>query len=228
MKNILAIVLVSLIIFSVNAQEDYVINEGLAKMSRGEQNSFTITIPRASESVSADVWKKFTRGFKAKSKLDKKSREWFSDDANIEKISENSVDIYGRFSESTVDNSTDLTVWVDLGGLFLSSETNPDKAKYTEEVLRQYANEVMVEVVQEELKIEEGKLKDLDKDLSKLIKDNEGFHEEISKAEALIIEMRKNIEINMNEQAAKQSTIDGQRNTIDEVKAKIEAYKNRT
>jgi hypothetical protein len=157
--------------------------------------------------------------------LDKKSNEWLADDAKLETISENTVDVYTKFSENLSGHVTDVTFWFDLGGAFLSTANHPDKVVFAHQLMNRYGNMVTEVLIEEELKMQDKRLKELDGDLDKLVKVNEDYHKKIDDAQAIIDEMNKSIEINLNEQGVKKKSIEDQRATIDQVKDRLSKYK---
>lgn len=228
MKKILFVLVALAGTMIAYTQSDYVINEALAHMSRGSQNSFTIVVPNATTSLGEDILKKLLREYKGKPKLDKKSKEWLADDAKLETISANTVDVYTKFNENSAGHVTEVTFWFDLGGAFLSTERHGDKVVFAKQFLNRYGDMITEVLIEDDLKMQERKLKDLDNDLSKLVKVNDEYHQKIAEAQAIIDEMYKNIEINLNEQAAKKSDIDQQRATVDQVKDSLNNYKVKT
>ncbi|MEL7021253.1 MAG: hypothetical protein AAGK47_06590, partial [Bacteroidota bacterium] len=56
------------------------IQEDAKMMSKGTQNAFSIELPNITEKVAEEVWKKFSKTYDAKSKRDRKTREYFAED----------------------------------------------------------------------------------------------------------------------------------------------------
>lgn len=209
----------------IQAQSDYEILEDTLSMSRGDKNAFTLVIPNATASLAEDTWKKFMRDFKGRPKLNKKSNEWFTDDTQLKTVSENSIDIYTKFNENLQSHYTDVIFWFDLGGAYLSSKVHPEKYEFVRQFMNKYGDAVTREIIEEELRAHEKRLKELDSDLSKLVKENDEFHKKIQEAQAIIDQMEKNIKVNLNAQNVKKNEIDGQRNLIDEVKTRLNRYR---
>ena len=226
MKKIGSLVFALFILTVVQAQSDYEILEDTQSMSRGDNNSFTLVIPNATASLAEETWKKYMRDFKGRPKLDKKSNEWFADDTELKTVSENSIDIYTKFNENLESHLSKVVFWFDLGGAYLSSSAHPEKFEFIKQFMNKYGDAVTKEVIEEELKAHEKRLKELDGDLSKLEKENVDFHKKIEEAQAIINQMEKNIEVNLNAQNVKKTEIDGQRNLIDDVKTKLNRYRS--
>ncbi|MCB0685402.1 MAG: hypothetical protein KDC53_02720 [Saprospiraceae bacterium] len=225
-KFIASIITLSIPIFLI-AQSDYTINEGVREMSQGAKNSFTMFIPNASTSIGEDILKKYLRQYKGKPKLDKKTNEWFSDDAKLETISQNTIDIYTKLEENLAAHVLEVTFWYDLGGAFLSSTDHPEQIAAATQFMNRYGDMVTEVLIEEELKMEEKKLKELESDLSKLVKENDDYHKKVDEAQALIDALNKDIQVNLNAQSAKQSNIDDQRKTIDTVNNRLNLYRTK-
>jgi len=191
-------------------------------MSQGTNNGLTIELVDTEEKTAEKTWKKFMKDYNGKPKYDRKTNEHFSDDAEIPNLSTNTVDVYAIFDET--GSTTTATFWFDLGGAYLNSDTHAAAFTAAEEMLRNYIQDVNLLHAEDALKEQENMLKDLEKDLEKLEKENEDFHEEIEEAKKLIAEMEKNIELNLEEQAAKQKEIETQENIVNAAKKNVKQY----
>lgn len=188
------------------------IMEDTKSMSQGANNSFSIEMAGINQDMAEDVWKKYAKNYDAKSKRDRKSKEYFADDAEIRDISDNPVDIYTSFSQE--DSITTATFWFNLGGAYLSSELHSDKIQAAQAFVNAYAFDVGKVQAKEELKLEEKAQKELEKQLVKLEKDNKEYHKRIEDAKALIAEMEKNIETNVKAQEKKNMEINVQKDVV--------------
>lgn len=188
------------------------IMENTKSMSQGANNSFSIEMAGIDQEMAEDVWKKYSKNYDTKAKRDRKTKEYFADDAEVRDISDNPVDIYTSFSRE--DTITTATFWFNLGGAYLSSELHSGKIQAAEAFVNAYAFEVGKEAAKEELKMEEKAQKELEKELAKLEKDNKEYHKKIEDAKALIDEMEKNIEVNIKDQEKKNMEINVQKDVI--------------
>ncbi|MBK8501724.1 MAG: hypothetical protein IPL46_05670 [Saprospiraceae bacterium] len=107
----------------------------------------------------------------------------------------------------------------------MASAIHPDKYEFAKQFMNKYGDLVTSLIIEEELKAQEKRLKELEGDLSKLVKENDDFHKKIQDAQAIIDEMEKNIKVNVNAQAVKKSNIESQRGLIDDVNTKLNRYK---
>ncbi|MCB9264874.1 MAG: hypothetical protein H6558_07615 [Lewinellaceae bacterium] len=199
--------------------------EGNKAMSLGEHNSFTIDFNIGDAETIADLWVDYQRDFKAKKpKLDKKANEYFADDAEIEKISDNTIDIYSKVARKSGKGAV-LTIWFDLGGAFLSSARHPERIAGAREWMAGFEQVVKAAFAKEALEAEENTLKDLEKELKGLQKDKEDAVKEVEKLEEELEAARQKV-AEMNQTiGAKQQQVMSQEKTVDEAKSKLKKMK---
>lgn len=200
------------------------IEESQKAMSTGVETAFSIVIPDASEKDMEKIWKSYMKPYKGKTKKNRKTKEIFTDNATIPQLSSNSIDVYAKMNE--VNGEVLLSVWFDLGGGFLSTETHPDKASAAQILVLQYALEVSKKTTGDELKNEEKNLKKLEKELAKLEKENSTFHKNIEMYKKKIQEAEANIKNNEAEQVNKNGEIENQKGKVETVKKKLEELDN--
>ena len=129
MKKVLFLVFGIAFTLSVSAQISF--NEDTVKMSKGENNAFIMELPTDDSKMIKADWVKYMKGFKGKkTKLNKKTGEYFSDNANIKYLSDNTIDVFAKVKGNT------LTVWYNLGGAYLNSEMHTDKINGVEKMLK--------------------------------------------------------------------------------------------
>lgn len=199
-----------------------VVQESMQLMADNSRNGLSMAIPGATQKKVEAVWKEFSKDFKSKARKDRKTDLYFSDDAKLSDISGNTVDLYAKFEGG--GTGTVATLWFDLGGAYLASETHAEQYEEAEELMKDFANAVGRSMAEDNVKDQEEVLKNLDKDLKRLEKDNEKYHDKIEDAKKLIAEMEANIEQNLKDQEAKQKEIEGQKETIDKAKDKVKDF----
>lgn len=202
--------------------DSYNIMEEEKSMSKGFNNGFTIRLIGSTSKMAEDVWKGYVKNYGGKTKKDRKLGEFFTDDAKIRDISDNTVDVYASFSNA--DTFTVANVWFDLGGAYLSTEAHSEQSPGAEAFIKAYAFEVGKEVAKEDLKAQEKYMKELQKDLKDLEKDNEGYHKKIEEAKKLIAEMEKNIEVNLENQETKKEEIKVQQDVVKQAESELGKY----
>ena len=183
---------------SINIEEEFVhnIKVGERSMSNGSQNSYTVMLASSSKKDMEKAWSKFMKEYKGKTKRDKKTDEYLTDNAEISSMSDNTVDVYCRLQD--LGNETQMTVWFDLGGAYVNADAHPEASSTAQNMLMSFAKTVDKKNVEELLKVEEksqkkleGEMKKNGKELKKLEKDIENYKKKIAEAEAKIVENKE-------------------------------------
>lgn len=190
------------------------VTESQKFMSQGTYNALTIQLPEGSEKDAPKEWMQFIKKY-GKAKKDRKTEEYFVDDAKITGLSNNSVDIYTKFEGST------MTVWFDLGGAYLSSTEHADSYAMGEQILMDFGLELKVLLVEEEIATEEKNLKKIEADFQKLEKEKATLEKNIEDWKAKIAQAEADIEQNVKDQAAKTTEIEQQKTVIDMIKGRL-------
>lgn len=199
------------------------IAESPRSMSQGSNNGFSTLLKKSEKKEAVKLWEKFMKDYKGKTKPVKKSDEMLTDNAKIEQISSNTVDVYALFVETGED--VELNVWYDLGGAYLTSHTHPEGYNYVVKMLEDFSEIADQAVIERQLEAEEDTLKKLEKDLGGLEKDKTGLEEEIEKFKQKIVEAEQAIEQNLKDQELKKGEISTQQETIKMVSSKLKSNK---
>ncbi len=194
------------------------VTEGQNYMSIGTFNSLTIVLPEGSEKDAAKEWVKFFKEY-GKTKKNRKTDEYFTDNAEILGMSSNSVDVYAKFDGNT------MTAWFDLGGAYLSSNRHPEGYALGEQILMDFGLHLKIVMVEEEVKAEEKTLKDLEADHERLVKDKATLEKNIEDWKAKIAQAEMDIEQNISDQKAKTNEIGQQMTIIEQIKARLAELK---
>ncbi len=195
------------------------IMEAAKVMSQGENNALIVKLPDTEVKVVEKEWESFIKGYKAKMRKIKKSSEMFADDAKIEDISSNTVDVYALVSERGAD--TELSVWFDLGGAYLNSETHPEQYTKAEGVLNDFLGRVSKTYIANLLNIEQKKLKGLEGNLKDIEKSSENSVKDIAKFEEKIAEAKANIEKCKLDKETAMKDIEAQKVAVKKVKTQL-------
>lgn len=195
--------------------------ERSAKMSQGVQNALVLDIPDTEAKLVGRLWQNYMKDFyDNKPKYDRKSNEWFSDDAKIVAIGKgNSIDVHTNVKEA--GDGTALTMWINLGGAYLSSSEHPDRYTEAEKMLMRFALEVARETTRMEMESEEKELKKMESELRKLKVANDRYHKEIARAEEAIQKAKENIAQNLVDQENMVSKIENQGKVIEVVRQRL-------
>lgn len=200
------------ILSNVQAQD---INEQDKIMSLGSKNAFVIDHPRATEKMATKAWEDYMKQY-GKAKKNRKAKEHESLGANVNLVSSNSLDIYYIVEKGNEQVST--YIFFDDGEKFISSENDSEKVDGIFTFLTPYVYEVEKLVIQEDLDLEENNLKGLNKDLSKLEKDNKNMHDDIEDWKRKIAEAEEKIEQNLEDQENKKMEILSQEEQVEKVR----------
>ncbi len=202
----------------------FLIQENMQQLYAESKNALTIGLPNVDAKKAESVWQGYVKQFKASStKKDKKSSVYFSDDANISQISSNTVDLYARFEDGK--NGTVATVWFDLGGAYLASETHGDTYQQAEDLLKDFAIAINRSLAEDNVVAQEKIQKNLEKELDKLQKDNKKYNDKMEEAKKVISEMEASILQNEKDQENKQTEIENQRKEVEKAKDKVKEFK---
>lgn len=218
----------------LSAQVEVQIREETRAMSQGSFNALVMDLPNSKRKDVESSWQNFMKkGFKGgKTKYDRRAAELFSDDVLIKEMSENTVDVYARVIDQT--NGTQIAVWFNLGGVYLSSTQAPERYPSADRLLRDFAQSVADELLEDELKVQEKLRKALEKDLKSLekdqkseVKDRRKQEDFIAKAEKEIEKIDETIRLNEEQQAGKRRDIEEQQKMINELEERIKQAKRR-
>jgi dihydroxyacetone kinase DhaKLM complex PTS-EIIA-like component DhaM len=211
------IVLILSILFNPFGQAQ--IMESAKVMSQGDNNALTVKLPDTEVKVVEKEWESFIKGYKGKLRKIKKSSEIFADDAKLENISSNTVDVYALVSERGED--TELSVWFDLGGAYLNSETHPEQYNHAKVMLNDFLGKVSKTYIANLLNEEEKKMKDLEGVLKDIEKSSANSVKDIEKFEEKIQEAKANIEKCKSDKEGALKDIDAQKAVIKKVKMQL-------
>lgn len=202
------IILLALFSTSLGFAQDFTTTSVTKNMSLGMQPGIEIFIPNVSEDNVEDAIKEVTKPYKGKTRKIKRSDEFYQDDATIEAISNNTIDIHQVIAKGK-DGFT-YTAYFNLGGRFLDNAYSTEKYAYATEMVKKVALKAS------ELRMSEV-LKDEDKVLEKLKDDQKDIEKDIEKAKEAIEDKTK-------EAQKKTSEIESQLKKIETLKAKNSSY----
>lgn len=190
MKKFFLLVMVGFIWAPFTKAQD--VREGVSSMSQGAENCFTMEIPAIDAKSAAKLWKNFAKDFGGKTKYDSKSEEFFTDDASIRSLSDNTIDIYAQFKGSNKEANA-IAVWFDLGGAYLSGDEHREKSFELRALLSEFYTAVEQELAEQALAQETKAYKKIEKEIKKLEKQNRKLEKNIEKAQDAILEAEQDI-----------------------------------
>jgi len=188
-------------------------------MSLGNQNSLVIELENTTTKTAENIWKEFVKEY-GKVKKNRKAKEFCIEQTNIPSISGNNLcDVYAKFEER--EGMVNAYFWVDLGDSFLSSEQHKGRFQGARTLLTEYGYAVQKHNISKELEIAKKTLKNFNKDMGKLIKDNTTYHKEIGDANEKIRKAEIKIEKNIVSQNNKTVEIEAQTILVKKVKERL-------
>lgn len=207
---------------SASAQMQVNIREEAKAFSVGTHNAYILSLPNTSKKEVNKAWQTFIKAYKGKTKA-AKSGEIFTDDATVEKISPNTIDLYAQVSD--VANGTEIAVWYNVGLDYLSSAKYPEQTAGGNILLQNFATVMEAQMLAAQVKEHEKALKTFEADLKKLEKEKtgqdkaiSGFQNAIKKQEDNIRKAEAEITTNLEKQVTKKDEINKQKELIEETK----------
>lgn len=224
MKNSFAKLLIAVLFMSstqiISAQE---IVEMKMPMSEGTNNAMTINLPKTAAKDAEKAWEKHIKEYGGKTKKNKKTGEIFTDNAMIEAMSKNTVDVYAVVKEQ--GKGSQVMVWVDLGGAYLSSATHPEKYKIAQSILNDYTSKISVGMAEEIYEAEKSALEKEEGKLSKLDKNEADMKKSIADYQKKIKELEADIKKNAEARKTQAEAVEAQRTKTEKAKKALEAVK---
>lgn len=200
------------------------VTEGEKLMSQGSKNALTVDLPKVTVKYAEGIWKDFMKPYKGKLARDKKNDEWLSDNATIVNVGgANTVDVYSKFAQ--MGDNTQVSIWIDLGGGYVSSKDYKEKYVEAEKLLLSYALEVAKSQTKEQLEAEQKNERRMEKELKGLEKDNVSLHKDIENWKSKIAKAEQEILTNSKNQEVTKLRIAEQRKLIEEINKKLESLK---
>ena len=188
-------------------------------MSLGNKPSFYIDIEEYDAKNTAKALEDFLKPF-GKAKFNKKAGEYFLNKVSVPAINGSSpLDLYTKVEGGK--SITTVYLWTDLGGAFAQSASHPNQSTGIKTFLNDFYIFARKRAVTDELKAEEKKQKDLERDLSKLESKNSDLHKEIEKLQEKIKQAENDIVTNLTEQESKRVEIKRQQKVVEATVEKL-------
>ncbi|MEA1873345.1 MAG: hypothetical protein U9N51_02810 [Bacteroidota bacterium] len=209
LRNLLLSMIIIVFTIPTMAQK-FKVTETNSKFDKTSRPALMVEIPYADEKMVEKSWKKLVKNYNPE-KI-KRHKEIFADNATINRLSENTIDIYAKTDEKK--NIVTLFVAVDLGGTFLSS-SDGDKIQIMKGIVRDFAINLVKEIYDEKIKEQEKNVKNVEKEV-KSAKDNKAhlekeiksYQEKIENNELEIKNLSKTIEDQGEKLKAEQKVLD--------------------
>jgi DNA repair exonuclease SbcCD ATPase subunit len=218
MNRIFSIIALLLCFTAAQAQ----FSEAIRPMSQGNHSSFMVDFRIGEADDIVDIWQDYQKDFDArKPKKDKKTGEYFADNAEIEGISENTIDIYSTVQGKGKAGGAVVTVWFNLGGAYLSSDRHPERIEAANEWLQGFKNRVLERYAEEALKAEEDKLDDLEDELKDLQKEKKKAEDDVADLQKALEEAKAKVRSTIEAIGAKEAAVEQQKEIVKMNKKKV-------
>ena len=184
--------------WQLSAQESIQVEMGVRPSSQGVKPAFEVAVPQATAADAMDLWEKTLapRGlfgvFRRSPKLQKEKDEWVMREVVVEKISSEPMDVFAQVT--TFPDRIYVRAFFRQAGGFIGEEFSGESdLRAASEFVRNYAVDLYRLAVQKELDNEEDKLKDLERDLSRMDRRKGRFERQIKSSEGDISELQRNV-----------------------------------
>ncbi len=203
-RRIPLILLFSLSILIANFAQ---VTEESKSMKLGEHNALVIKVDNASKKIAEKVWKDMMKKYRGKTKKKRKEVQTTIEKVRLSAITgQESATVYSQIEEE--EGTVEMSLWVPGTEEYLSSTSNPEGYAAAEKLLEDYALEVRIAVVDEEFKSKERILESYQRDLQKLKKNNEDYHNTIKKSEKAIADSEEGLVANEENQELIEGQLD--------------------
>jgi len=228
MKSKFLLLFITLI--SVGTISAQAVFEEMKPMSHGNKSALYVDVEGADDKISENAIQELLKEY-GKVKKNRKAKEYYSEEIVIPAIGGSQpLAVYTKIEE--MGNQSRLYMWVYDGQDFITAENNEEAVTGTESVLKDYYVKARRAAIQKEVEHEDDNLKDREKELSKLEKNNESLHKDIAKWEEEIEDRKRkiekageDIEENLVDQEGKMAEIEAQKEVIQNTIEKMNAVK---
>lgn len=203
----------------------YDIYEASRDFGGESRNAIIIELPGVPERTADKIWQDYIRDNGGRLRRDRNIKGSVANDIAIHSVAgHQKFNLYSRF-ESTKTKTT-LITWFELPGGFLRSEQDAIGYRGASEFLQNYGVRIRAAEVEDEFKEEEKNLRNLERDLDKLKRDNANLHKEIEIAKDRITKAERDIQQNLQDQGRTEEQIKAQQEKLRTVQERLSQLKN--
>ncbi len=184
-------------------------------------NALVVEIPYVSQDFVEGKIKKLFKGF-GKHKESKKEHV-----ALMVELKDFGKMPFNAYGVSSVSNNDMVSVrfGFDLGGAFLNSKDHPEKYKVIEKIIEDFASKSVKTWVEGIVRDENKRLSNLEKDQKDLVKRKEHLEKEIKDFEKKITDNKNSIKENLESQSAKKTEIETQVKQVELVEKQLKSLR---
>jgi hypothetical protein len=224
MKTLVCIFLIS-VSFLITGQKINV-TDGNTNYSigiSGSKPSLQVTIPFGDLEATEKLLKKELKDFNGK--LDDKKNEYFVSLCETKDLGKKQFDIYAKIISSK--DSPILVCWsVDLGGAYMDKSTHSEQYSYFKKRLEKFAAEASEASINKQVEVEKAILKELEREVEKLVKEQENLKTDIEDLTKKIKVKESDIQKAKGKEDSKKTEISAQENKLKTVEKRKEQIKN--
>jgi len=184
--------------------------------SQGIANAFSIEILNADKKLVEKKWRALMKSYLGKTKFNKKEAEMSTTNARVTEMGSNAYTVRANIQER--GGNVVVHSWFENSEGYV---VDGDEASGVKTLLSNFAVEVRKGMVDNELTSEEKTLKKTETELTRLKKQNDGYHRDIEKAKKVIADSELKIIENEKMQLVTQEKIDGQRAIVEAIRKRL-------
>lgn len=214
--NVLIITITAYILTSCGFAEE--MTDRAADSPEGMQLAYVINLDNTTADIANRTWSDFIAKRKSKTMRIKGSRVYQASKVPISGLT-GDITVKSLFEQS--GSNTEMRLWFVKNNEYLTPQNDPASYDIIDRFIDDYFTDLEAAQIQLEVDQEVKKLNDLEKELSRLRKNNENLHNDITKAEKTIKESRMKIEENLRAQDQMSDKILEQKKVIEQTKNKL-------
>ena len=210
--------------FLIWAQSTIAVEQTAQTFSRGEQPAYRVLIPKAKLKDVSNDWNKYLKT-KSKGKVEEVNGETVIYGAVNKNVAPDGFNVFSKLLETT--EGVQLTAWfMRSDSTFMSWKVDENQSKAVEKYMSDFGAAEYRDVVGAELKGEQKKLDELEKELKGFINEEEKSSKNINEAERSIERTKTEIKTNEGDQKLKSDQVAKQKAVVESLKATPgDAYK---
>lgn len=186
------------------AQKKLTVSEETRKMSKGPQNAFILEVPQVKAIELRKEWEKYLRDH-GKMKIEEFKGELFALQTVIQRISSEPLNHYALFNESPV--GAVISAFYMIRDSFVSTTNMPAVAQSIQKFMFDFGKATYIKAVEKELNLEQKTLKNKEKELESLMREEDKLQKSIVENKNIIERNEQEIKVKKQEQDLKQKEI---------------------
>ena len=194
------------------------VEQGAKANSVGIHNAYSVEILNADKKVVDKAWRSLMKSYKGKTKYNRKEAELGTSNAKVTELGSSAYTIKASIQQR--GGNVTVHSWFEGADGYVNDAAESENAGVNA-LLQSFAVNVRKDMVKMELSNEEKMLKQSESELSKLKRQNDGYHKAIEVAKRKIAEAEQNIIENEAAQEMAVTKIDGQRSIVETVRQRL-------